>query len=131
MARETVPIPKVAWGKPTLQGKQTFLENPAEYLRQKEATVDDKGMRNIVVPLHNDMTDFATMSTYKDLGYTLTDKTHFFVASISDAQYQKNLKDRQQADIKQARVHVKDPDFDRDEDQVLAPVSANEILAGG
>lgn len=132
MARETLPkIPsakRTPWGSKTLQGKQYYLDNPEEYCRIQEGCVDANGVRTIEIEKEGDKFDNPRLRSYRQMGYSVTDKEFYFEVSIPQADFLAREKRRQDADIARSRAHVRDPDFTKDEDIQLDPVSANDIL---
>lgn len=64
----------------------------AEDIRLAEATIDEKGMRNIeFVKDDRESYNRQQIRSYEKLGYEIVDKGYYFICSIPDAKYRETI----------------------------------------
>lgn len=80
---------KVVWGDPRY-GRT--LENPEEYIREAEGTVDENGIRRIFIEhTEGHVGSRSRLLQYRRMGYEIKEDEYGHWATIPDEKYQKEI----------------------------------------
>lgn len=100
----------------------------AEVARRREGCVGDDGIRRVrMVKTAPEFDDPRLFEQYQERGYTVSDCGYYYEMAIPQTEFERRENERISADLRRLAPQPKSPEFDRDEDEQLTPISATDL----